>query len=163
MIIMSKTQLAESPPAEIKYGDLPMLIGYALRRAQLAVFEDFHRNMAAEDMRPAQFSVLLLLKHNPGLRQTQVSTALSIKTTNFVPLFDELERRGLAERRPIAGDRRAKGLFLTAEGSKTIVRLERQVAIHDAKFAARLGADGKFALIGLLHRLAEPAFDPPAA
>ncbi len=43
--------------------------------------------MAAADIRTAQFSVLLL-EHNPGLRQDKVSAALGIKTANFVPLLD---------------------------------------------------------------------------
>ncbi len=161
MIVMTRNETIEATetPAEVDLGPLPGLIGYALRRAQIAVFEDFHRSMAGEDMRTAQFSVLQVLKHNPGLRQIQVSAALGIKTTNFVPLFDELERRGLAERRPIAGDRRAKGLFLTPSGQEAMRRLEALVAAHEARFVARIGAEGKRQLLGLLHRLSDPAFD----
>ncbi len=162
MIIMSQNQVTEDPPPniEVDLGPLPDLIGYALRRAQVAVFEDFHRSMAGEDIRTAQFSVLQVLKRNPGLRQTHVSAALGIKTTNFVPLFDELERRGFAERRPIAGDRRAKGLFLTDAGQAAMLRLEKLVAAHEARCVARIGAAGKGQLLGLLHRLADRAFDP---
>ncbi|MCW3476217.1 MarR family transcriptional regulator [Rhodovastum sp. RN2-1] len=153
----------DAPPAldaVVDLGPLPGLTGYALRRAQIAVFHDFHRTMEAEGIRTAQFSVLEVLKANPGLRQTQVSFALGIKTTNFVPLFDELERRGLAERRPIPGDRRAKGLFLTEAGRATLERLEKLVAEHEARFVARIGAAGKAQLLGLLHRLTDRTFDP---
>ncbi len=151
---------APPPDTPVDLGPLPDLLGYALRRAQLAVFQDFHHAMEAEDIRTAQFSVLEVLKHNPGLRQTQVSFALGIKTTTFVPLFDELERRGLPERRPIAGDRRAKGLFLTALGQATLARLEALAATHEARFVSRMGPAGKAHLLGLLHRLADRAFDP---
>ena len=154
MIVMPNP---DPPPPDIALGPLPGLIGYALRRAQLAVFQDFHQTMAAEDIRTAQYSVLEVLRHNPGLRQTQVSAALGIKTTNFVPLFDALERRGLAERRPIPGDRRARGLFLTPQGQDLLTRLERLLATHEAHFTARIGADGKRHLLDLLNRLVEPA------
>ena len=161
MMIMASTEPPSPVDAAIDFGQLPSLLGYALRRAQLAVFEDLHRSMEAEALRPTQFAVLHLLKHNPGLRQSRLSGALGVKTSNFVPLFDALERRGLTERRSVAGDRRAKGLFLTPEGEQVVQRLERQVGQHDARFAHRLGTEGRHQLLGLLHRLADPAFDRP--
>jgi len=78
-----------------------------------------------------------------------------------VPLLDELERRDLAARRPIAGDRRARSLFLTPHGQDLLTRLEQRAAEHEAGVVARLGADGRAQLLGLLHRLTDPAFDPP--
>ncbi|MDE2200712.1 MAG: MarR family transcriptional regulator [Rhodospirillales bacterium] len=148
------------PTPAIALGPLEGSIGYALRRAQLAVFHDFHAAMAEHDIRTAQFSVLEVLRHNPGLRQREVSAVLGIKTANFVPLFDALERRDLAERQPIAGDRRARGLHLTRAGQALLDRLEAVVGSHEARFANRIGAAGKAQLLGLLHRLTDPAFDP---
>ena len=96
------------PAAAVDLGPLPGLIGYALRRAQVAVVHDLQRHFAEADIRPAQFSVLLVLKHNPGLRATQVAAALGIKRTNFVAVLDELERRGFARRQAVADDRRSR-------------------------------------------------------
>ena len=161
MTMMTVDSAAENAlPTAVDLGPLPGLIGYALRRAQLAVFQDFHRHFAEADIRPAQFSVLVVLRHNPGLRATQVATALGIKRTNFVPLFDGLEARGLAERRRVTGDRRASALFLTDSGAEMVATLEHLVARHEAKFASRLGVEGRYQLMGLLHRLTEAAFDP---
>ena len=84
---------------DIDLGPLPELIGYVLRRAQLVVFQDFFAAFAPFDIRPAQFSVLTVIERNPGLTQSQVAEALGIKRTNFVGMLDELEKRGLAERR----------------------------------------------------------------
>lgn len=148
------------PDAVVDLGPLSGLIGHALRRAQLAVFQDFQRHFAEADIRPAQFSVLVVLRHNPGLRATQVAGALGIKRTNFVPLLDGLEARGLAERRRVRGDRRASALFLTEAGAAMVAWLEKLVAAHEAKFVARLGVEGRYQLMGLLHRLTEAAFDP---
>jgi DNA-binding MarR family transcriptional regulator len=71
-----------------------------LRRAQLAVFQDFFMAFAPFDIRPAQYSVLTVIERNPGLTQSQVAEALGIKRTNFVGMLDALEARGLTERRP---------------------------------------------------------------
>jgi DNA-binding MarR family transcriptional regulator len=145
-------------PNEVALGQLSQLIGYALRRAQQAVAQDFAAVLEAEGLRPIQFAVLEILSANPGLRQARASAALGIQTTNFVPLFDALEQAGLAERRPIPGDRRARGLHLTEAGAARLARLQSVIAAHEARFTARVGVDGRAQLLGLLARLADPAF-----
>ena len=152
---LPSTALAEGVPL----GRLPGLVGYALRRAQAAVFHDLHAALEPEDIRATQFAVLEVLHAGPGFRANQVSAALGIRTTNFVPLFDALEVRGLVERRAMAGDRRAKGLFLTEAGAALLGRLGALVAAHEARFAARVGVEGKAQLLGLLARLGNTAFD----
>lgn len=151
--------LAGGTPSDspVDLGDLPSSIGFALRRAQLLVFNDFLAALASEDIRATQFAVLTVMNANPGLRQTQVCAALGIQTTNFVALFDGLEQRGLAERRPVETDRRAKGLFLTDAGQIALTRLTQLQAAHEARFTERIGADGKQLLLSLLQRLTDPA------
>lgn len=147
---------ADEVTGAVDLGPLPDLIGYALRRAQLAVFQDFSRTNEAEAIRPAQFSVLKVLQRNPGLRQSQVSGALGIKRANFVPMLDELQDRGLIERRAVPADKRAKGLFLTDAGVTLMVALDANLATHEAKFVARIGEQGKRDLIKLLGQLLGP-------
>jgi DNA-binding MarR family transcriptional regulator len=153
---MSHTSAATDP--------LPEQLLQALRRAQAAVSDAFHTPLAAQDLRPIQHAVLHVLRRQPGLRQSQVSEALGIARTNFVPLFDALERRGLAERRDIAGDRRARGLFITEAGATLLDRLDPILATQQARLAQRLGDGGRHTLLALLGRLADTAFDAdPAA
>jgi DNA-binding MarR family transcriptional regulator len=99
--------------AGIAYGALDERAGYWLRRAQIAVFQDFFRAFRSFDIRPAQYSTLTIIERNPGLTQTQVADALGIKKANFVSMIKELEARGLARRQPVKGDKRSYGLYLT--------------------------------------------------
>jgi DNA-binding MarR family transcriptional regulator len=138
----------------IDLGPLPGLLGYALRRAQLRVFQDFHRTLAPLALTPAQFGVLVVLRQNAGLRASQVAEALGIQRTNFAPLLAGLERRGLAERRRTERDRRAAALFLTEAGVALLAEAEILVHAHDHRFDAPLGANGRPSLLALLHRLA---------
>ena len=94
-----------TPFRDVDLGTLTQHLGYLMRRAQLWIFQDFIRTLAVLDIRPAQYSVLMVIEHNPGLTQSRASAALGIKRTNFVVLLDGLESRGLAERRPAASDR----------------------------------------------------------
>ena len=58
----------------INYGPLHDSIGYALRRAQVAVFQNFYEAFAELDIRPAQYSVLTIIELNPGVSQTQAES-----------------------------------------------------------------------------------------
>src|SRR5438477_4688170 len=139
----------------IDLGPLPELIGYVLRRAQLAVFQDFFAAFAPFDIRPAQFSVLTVIERNPGLTQSQVAEALGIKRTNFVGMLDELETRGLAERRQ-AGDKRSYALYLTADGAALMRKLRPLFKALESRIVRKPGEQGRDALIGLLRDIAEP-------
>jgi len=139
---------------QVDLGPLPELTGYVLRRAQLAVFQDFFAAFAPFDIRPAQFSVLTVIERNPGLTQSQVAEALGIKRTNFVGMLDELERRGLAERRQTARDKRSYALYLTADGAALMRKLRPVLKAHESRMVARLGEDGRGALIALLREIA---------
>jgi len=130
-------------------------MGFLLKRAQMAVFHDFIRTFAAADIRPAQFSVLSVIERNPGLKQSQVSTALSIKRTNFVPLLDGLEARGLVKRKPAATDRRSHALHLTAKGVTLMEQLNALWSEHEQRVRDRIGPDGRVWLLDLLPRLTD--------
>ena len=148
---------ASSPPARpgppVDLGALPQQVGFVLRLAQLAVFQDFLQTFAAEDIRPAQLSVLTIIERNPGIRQSAIGAALAIKPPHLVPLLDSLERRGLAERRRTESDRRSYALFLTEAGSALMATLDRLRHQHERRLVERLGEDGRAQLLELLGRL----------
>jgi DNA-binding MarR family transcriptional regulator len=137
----------------IDVGPLGGMIGYALRRAQLAVFDDAIKGFAKLDLRPAQYSVLALVGHRPGLKQSEVARALGIQRANFVALIDGLERRGLARRGAIPNDRRSHALHLTEEGERLVRRAGTLVAGIEARLEAKLGPGGRVQLLDLLSRL----------
>jgi DNA-binding MarR family transcriptional regulator len=145
----------DTKKTDLDLGPLPELIGYVLRRAQLVVFQDFFNAFAPFDISPAQFSVLTVIERNPGLTQSQVAAALGIKRTNFVGLLDELERRGLAERRQSARDKRSYALNLTGEGAGLMRKLRPVLRAHESRMIARVGEDGRDRLIDLLHEIAD--------
>ncbi len=150
---------APTHDAVVDLGSLATMLSHTLRRAHGCVSDDLHREFAGEQMRALPYAVMVVLGRNPGLRQTQVGFALGIQPTNLVPLVDALEKRGLAERRAVPGDRRARGLFLTRLGAETLARLDARAAAHEARLAKRLGPQGRAQLLALLRRLADPSLD----
>jgi DNA-binding MarR family transcriptional regulator len=146
---------AEDAASAIDLGPLPTLLGYVLRRAQLGVFQDFWRQFSTLDIRPAQYAVLIIIERNPGLRQSQISSALGIKRANLVTLLDTLENRGLAKRVPVESDRRSYALHLTDEGVAMMRKLKAVSDEHERRVAAKIGEDGKRELLRLLHAVSE--------
>ena len=138
---------------EAVQGPLQDYVGYMLRRAQLAVFQDVISTLAEVDLLPAQFSVLLVAETNPGIVQSRASAALGIQKANFVPLLTELERRGLIER--VAVDGRTNGLFLTRKGRATVKRAHALHAKHHARVDALIGPENRAVLNDLCRKLAE--------
>lgn len=146
----------------IDLGPLPNLVGYMLRRAQLAVFQDFWRAYEPFDIRPAQYAVLLIIEQNPGLRQSQVSNALNIKRANLVALLDSLESRGLAKRVPVETDRRSYALHLTEDGKALMKKLAEASSIHERRVNAIIGEHGRKELLRLLHGVVDAVGSAPA-
>jgi DNA-binding MarR family transcriptional regulator len=138
-------------PADL--GPLGDTVGYVLRRAQLAVFDEAIRGFARLDLRPGQYSVLVLLAYRPGMKQSEVAAALGIQRANFVSLLDRLERRGLARRSAAPNDRRSYVLHLTQDGERLLRRASAVVATLEARLDAKLGPGGRAQLLDLLARL----------
>src|ERR1051326_7295908 len=77
-----------------------------------------------------------------GVRQKELATALSIEGPSLVRLLDNLERRGLIERREDETDRRGRGIYLTRAGRDLAVRVDKVGGEIQARVLAKVpGAD----------------------
>jgi DNA-binding MarR family transcriptional regulator len=111
--------------------------------------------LAALDLHPRHFGTLSHLAASEGQSQQALSIALGIHRSAVVALVDDLEQRGLAERRRDPADRRAYTLYLTPRGRKLLADLQRIAEEHEAELLAGLGASERSQLISLLQRLAD--------
>jgi MarR family transcriptional regulator for hemolysin len=73
-----------------------------------------------------------------GVRQKELAMALSIEGPTLVRLLDNLERRGLIERREDETDRRARGIYLTRAGRDLAVRVAKVGAEVQARALAKV-------------------------
>jgi len=148
-------QCPETSSAHPNMDVMRSFIGYALRRAQLSAFDDLIHALEVVDLRPAYFSVLYVISENPGLNQSEVSTALGIQRTNFVTMVDNLEAQGLITRQAAKKDRRSHALHLTPKGIAVFNRARDLHVEHEARLVEKLGHGGREQLLPLLWRLAD--------
>jgi DNA-binding MarR family transcriptional regulator len=98
--------------------------------------------------------MLSQLAVNEGQSQQALSVALGLHRSAVVALVDDLEHRGLAERRRDPVDRRAYTLYLTPAGRKVLAELELLAEKDEDELLTALDVSERSTLISLLQRLA---------
>jgi DNA-binding MarR family transcriptional regulator len=138
----------------LQHGILDTLLGYHLRRAQVAVFADFARTMSSINLTPGQFGVLVLIAANAGLSQSALGAALGLDRSTVVGVIDRLERRGLVLRAPAPSDRRSYALKLTEKGETVRQEMVRRVRSHERRIARRLSGGERDRLMAFVKLIA---------
>ncbi|HEY0834693.1 MAG TPA: MarR family transcriptional regulator [Azospirillum sp.] len=144
---------ARGQRAPLSHGLLPGLIGYTLRKAQAAVFEDFQKAVAPHDITPGQFGVLIRIRENAGLSQSALGTAIGIDRSTMVAVIDRLESRGLVVRAPAANDRRSYALRLSDAGVALLDDLIPKVQDHERTLFQDFSEAERTQLLALLRRV----------
>jgi DNA-binding MarR family transcriptional regulator len=111
--------MSVDPSTEIRGAEFAGQLFFRLWRAS-------HTQTAAAlqsvGLTPALFAVLNHLRARDGAIQQQIGAAMGIDPSTMVSLVDQLERAGLAKRRPRPQDRRAREVLITPKGRRTLKR-----------------------------------------
>ena len=105
------------------------------------------------------YAVLAVLEEGTRETQATIADALCYDRSYLVGLLDELEERGLIERRRDPDDRRRHIVSMTTSGRKELARLRAVHETVDADMFATLTAAERKTLEGLLAKVAA-AHDP---
>jgi DNA-binding MarR family transcriptional regulator len=151
----SAVPLQKPPPRRhsrpvIDLGALNGHLGYFIRRVQIWIFQDFIRRLAAIDVSPAQFSVLVVISANAGLSQAELAATLGIERARLVRMLHKLEERGLTQRLPSSADGRRHELRLTRDGQKLLGQAKALAAQHESALQEKLGSEQHRVLLDLL-------------
>jgi DNA-binding MarR family transcriptional regulator len=84
----------------------------------VAAFEPF-------GLRTGTFSTMALIAANPGCSQSEIARHIGTDKSIVVAIVDDLERKGLAERRRSTADRRRNALTLTEQGHAVMMEMDR--------------------------------------
>jgi len=135
--------------------ELSRRAGFLLAQLGTHRHRRFAERLAPLDLHPRHFGMLSHLAANEGQSQQALSRALGIHRSAAVALVDDLEQRGLAERRRDPNDRRAYALYLTPQGREVLAELQRVAEEDEAELLTALNASERSRLISLLQRVAE--------
>ncbi|MBR0866968.1 MarR family transcriptional regulator [Bradyrhizobium diazoefficiens] len=143
-------------PAVLAPADLSHLLIDRIRRAQLWMFKDVSRRLAAFEIGPSQFFVLSMIEANPGANQFAIAQSLSINRAGIGRLVDHLERHGLVQRSASAVNRRYYVLYLTEAGAALLGRLRPAIAGCETAIAERIGPRRFREMQRALDRMRDP-------
>jgi MarR family transcriptional regulator, 2-MHQ and catechol-resistance regulon repressor len=105
-------------------------------RAANALENRLTRRGTMEDLTVSQFGILETLYHLGPLCQGQISAKLLKSTGNITLVLDNLEKRGLVERKRESHDRRTVTISLTPAGETLITKVfPRHAASITAEFS----------------------------
>lgn len=113
-------------------------------------------DMTAEaDLNPLQYAVLSYLFDEPGIDQNALASRLGVDRTSAGQLVDQMERKGLVERRVNGADRRARLLRLSVRGIKLREQLRPKAHLVQARLLSALTPTEREILLELLVRVIE--------
>jgi len=131
-------------------------LGQVLRRVYQIYMAMTMESVAEADLRPLQYGAMAILNKEdgePGIDQNGLGARLGTDRNSTSKLVDNLEAKGLVERRVNGADRRARLLSLTQEGEKLFARLHERNIGAQARVLAPLSATERELLFSLLLRL----------
>ena len=127
---------------------------YLLVQLGFHVARQFSEWLAPLGLEPRHAGVLFRLAANEGLSQQAIGELIGLNPTRMVFLVDELEQRGLVERRRNAADRRSYALHLTAQGREKLREVRASGSRHQDEIGGSLIRDERVQLTSLLRKLA---------
>ena len=123
-------------------------LGFAVKDQTMAAYEQ-------AGLRPYHHAVLAVVDEGPPETQGAIADALGYDRGQLVGLLDELEERGLVERRRDPDDRRRHTVRITPDGKRALAKLRALADQLENDFLASLDENERAQLWRLLRRLAE--------
>lgn len=140
-----------APPPEALASDLCWL----LTRANQLLHAQFDVALGESGMTPRKHQVLataLDAEHT----QTELARIVGLDKTTMMVTLDELERDGLAERRPLPSDRRARVVAVTPDGERALRDADAALQAVRNEVLSVLPEDERAGFLQSLGRLACP-------
>jgi len=133
----------------------PSTLAFLLSQVGTHAAQRFARRIAELDLHPPQFRVLNAVDAAEGRSQQAIAGSIGAPPSRMVAIVDELEQRGLVERRPHPSDRRVRALYLTADGRRLLARGRKLAAEHERDLTRGMSKADSKRLVSLLQKLVE--------
>lgn len=131
-------------------------ISFLLARANAVSLATGNGALAAFGLKVRSYSVLALAAGEAGPSQRELSAFLRLDPSQVVALVDDLESRGLVERRADPADRRANIVVATEEGRALFQRAQVATQSAERELHADITDAERAQLAALLRRIAYP-------
>lgn len=131
-------------------------LSFLLARANAIALAAGNAALAEHGLKARSYSVLVLAAGDARPSQRELAEFLRLDPSQVVSLVDELQSRGLVERRPDPADRRANVVVATEDGRAVAAAARDTARAAEERVHAHLTAADRETLGALLRALAFP-------
>jgi DNA-binding MarR family transcriptional regulator len=155
MATTRKRKTEPAGPARLSDTLLQPVIGYQIAQASVIANRLYEQAVGQpRELHRLEYSLLMLVRENPGCTASGLSKSLGISMPNVVLWLDRVSAKGLIEREPSQSDRRSNHLRLTAQGEAEASAASAALIEAEAAGLAALSFGERAILIELLHKMA---------
>lgn len=129
-------------------------VGFLLSKLGVGSARRFAERLRPLGIEPRHLALLQMVAASEGRSQQVLGEALAVPASRMVALVDDLEQRGLVERRLNPDDRRMRALHLTKKGRGLLERALAIAAEHESELCGPLEPAERAQFLALLRRLA---------
>ncbi len=147
-----QVQVEAIAPAKVD-AFVPNYLLYLLASTSDAASSQFHDYARHSDLRAPEWRVLACLNDEEGLMVTRLAELALMEQSRLTKTIDQMNKRGLVERRSDVTDGRRVRVFLTPLGRKMAQNLVEAARQHEAKVLEHLLPGEGDLLKSLLRRL----------
>ena len=131
-------------------------LSFLLARANAISLAAGNAALAVHGLKARSYSVLLLTTDDSRPSQREIAEFLRLDPSQVVSLVDDLQSRGLVERRTDPSDRRANVVVATDAGRRLAMDARESARHAEEKVHGQLDRDERQTLAALLRVLAFP-------
>ncbi|MBR1228064.1 MULTISPECIES: MarR family winged helix-turn-helix transcriptional regulator [unclassified Bradyrhizobium] len=153
-----KSPLVETADDKRKSLDLSALQqtpGFMIRILQLLNFEAFFRHFQALEVSPVEYSILMTVRDNEAVTQSELAAVLKMQLPNLVKILSAMEEAGIVRRKRSSRDKRAVELSLSAAGQRRADEASRAGETFNEHTLAPLSKPERAAFLQMLTRLVD--------
>ena len=141
-------------PHGLDHSRIGHVLGYAVAQAEITTRKIYSKYIGHPmELRPVEFTILMLLLANERVTQKQLCQALVLSAPNLTVLLDKLQERGLLTRVRSDVDRRSQHILLTLAG-EALARKAHEVSLTMERETLRLSEGERLMLVELLQKVA---------
>lgn len=117
---------------------VPSYLLYLLAASSEAASAQFHARVRANGLRVPEWRVLACLSDQDGLMITRLAAYALAEQSRLTRIVDQMDKKGLVERRVDDGDRRKVRVYLTGPGRRLAETLVKEAREHESRLLGLL-------------------------
>jgi len=149
----------EKRPEETQEGELGLSeillgrTGFLLKKAAHRIQEAYEGRLAPLGLAGKHYGVLSVLEERGSITQHEIGKCVYVDRTTMVGIIDDLEKKGLVERKEHPTDRRSHAVYLTSKGKEAVGKAHHLALTVDRQFLECLSAKEQKELRQILRKL----------